>query len=101
MVSILHVNRNIVFVPLNLLICSVYIHFSSPDVLDRLQLTFTLHVNVESGDADTASSSSSNPNSTRNPLKLRMPGSKTVGEVMSDVYDLTNIPVRHQQWTGE
>lgn len=70
------------------------------DVLDRLQLTFTLHVNVESGDADTASSSSSNPNSTRNPLKLRMPGSKTVGEVMSDVYDLTNIPVRHQQWTG-
>jgi len=74
------------------------------DVLDRLQLTFTLHVNLDPGEADSSSSSassaSSTPNSTRNPLKLRMPGSKTVGEVMSDVYDLTNIPVRHQQWTG-
>jgi len=74
------------------------------DVLDRLQLTFTLLINVDSVDCDAASSSSSSsssiPNSVKNPLKLRMPGSKTVGEVMSDVYDLTNIPVRHQQWTG-
>lgn len=66
------------------------------DVLDRLQLTFTLHINVDSDDAAVASSSSSSKNS----LKLRMPGSRTVGEVMSDVYDLTNIPVRHQEWTG-
>jgi len=68
------------------------------DVLDRLQLTFTFHITVEPGDA--SSSSSSTSNSVKNPLKLRMPGSKTVREVMSDVYDLTNIPVRHQQWTG-
>nr|XP_022318721.1 FAS-associated factor 1-like [Crassostrea virginica] len=32
--------------------------------------------------------------------KLNMPGSKTIGEVKNDVYALTNLPARHQIWTG-
>lgn len=63
------------------------------ELLDRLQLTFSLHINVDA-------STSPLPNSTKNPLKLQMPGSRTVREVMSDVYHLTNIPMRHQEWTG-
>ncbi|XP_041134083.1 FAS-associated factor 1-like isoform X2 [Polyodon spathula] len=31
---------------------------------------------------------------------LNFPGSKTIQEVKRNVYDLTSIPVRHQQWEG-
>ncbi|MBN3318815.1 FAF1 factor, partial [Atractosteus spatula] len=31
---------------------------------------------------------------------LNFPGSKTIQEVKRNIYDLTNIPVRHQQWEG-
>lgn len=31
---------------------------------------------------------------------LKFPGTKTVGEVKTDVYSLTDIPVRHQVWSG-
>lgn len=31
---------------------------------------------------------------------LKYPGSKTVEEVKADVYSLTDIPVRHQVWSG-
>lgn len=31
---------------------------------------------------------------------LKFPGTKTIGEVKADVFSLTDIPVRHQVWTG-
>ncbi|MGH0137278.1 UNVERIFIED_CONTAM: hypothetical protein FKN15_069602 [Acipenser sinensis] len=31
---------------------------------------------------------------------LNFPGSKTIQEIKRNIYDLTNIPVRHQQWEG-
>ena len=31
---------------------------------------------------------------------INFPGTKSILEVKQDVYDLTNIPVRHQFWSG-
>lgn len=33
-------------------------------------------------------------------FKLQFPGTKTVREVKNDIYSFTDIPVRHQEWTG-
>lgn len=34
------------------------------------------------------------------PLQLNFPGTKSIGDVKKDVYSVTNIAVRHQQWHG-
>lgn len=34
------------------------------------------------------------------PLQLNFPGTKTIADVKKDVYSVTNIAVRHQQWHG-
>ncbi|XP_061167287.1 FAS-associated factor 1-like [Saccostrea echinata] len=54
---------------------------------EALNRTYALHINfTENGEV--------------RHYKLNMPGSKTIGEVKSDVYALTNLPARHQIWTG-
>lgn len=52
---------------------------------DRLTQTYTLNVYAESK---------------KKTFSLKFLGSKTVLEVKSDVYTLTDIPVRHQVWSG-
>lgn len=34
------------------------------------------------------------------PLQLNFPGTRSIGDVKKDVYAVTNIAVRHQQWFG-
>ncbi|XP_022836702.1 FAS-associated factor 1 isoform X1 [Spodoptera litura] len=53
------------------------------EVAERLTTTYILHVNVEDKE-----------------YTLKYPGTKTVQEVKNDIYSLTDIPVRHQSWTG-
>ncbi|KAJ8717698.1 hypothetical protein PYW07_005628 [Mythimna separata] len=53
------------------------------EVAERLTTTYVLHVKVDDKE-----------------YTLKYPGTKTVQEVKSDIYSLTDIPVRHQQWTG-
>ncbi|XP_063894233.1 FAS-associated factor 1 isoform X1 [Helicoverpa armigera] len=53
------------------------------EVAERLTTTYVLHVKVEDKD-----------------YTLKYPGTKTVQEVKGDIYSLTDIPVRHQVWTG-
>ncbi|KAH9633177.1 hypothetical protein HF086_017732 [Spodoptera exigua] len=53
------------------------------EVAERLTTTYVLHVNVEDKE-----------------YTLKYPGTKTVQEVKNDIYSLTDIPVRHQSWTG-
>lgn len=59
-------------------------HFSS-NIADRLTQSYTLNVHDESH---------------QKKYSLKFLGSKTVLEVKTDVYTLTDIPVRHQVWTG-
>lgn len=53
------------------------------DVAERLITTYTLHVKHDDKD-----------------FMLKYPGTKTVQEVKNDIYSLTDIPARHQVWTG-
>ncbi|KAJ0174278.1 hypothetical protein K1T71_010424 [Dendrolimus kikuchii] len=53
------------------------------EVAERLTATYTLHVQHEDKD-----------------YTLKYPGTKTVQEVKNDIYSLTDIPARHQAWTG-
>ncbi|XP_075981761.1 fas associated factor casp isoform X2 [Anticarsia gemmatalis] len=53
------------------------------EVAERLTLTYALHVKCEDEE-----------------YTLKYPGTKTVQEVKNDIYALTDIPVRHQSWTG-
>lgn len=53
------------------------------EVAERLTTTYTLHVRNEDKD-----------------YTLKFPGTKTVREVKNDIYSLTDIPARHQVWTG-
>ncbi|GBP57236.1 FAS-associated factor 1 [Eumeta japonica] len=53
------------------------------EVAERLTSTYVLHVKHEDKD-----------------YPLKYPGTKTVQEVKRDIYSLTDIPVRHQVWTG-
>lgn len=55
--------------------------------VERLTRTFTL--NIMLGGTDNTS-----------PLQLNFPGTKTIADVKKDVYSVTNIAVRHQQWHG-
>lgn len=55
--------------------------------IDRLTRTFTLNILL------------GNPtNST--PLQLNFPGTRSIADVKNDVYSVTSIAVRHQQWHG-
>ncbi|XP_041984651.1 FAS-associated factor 1 [Aricia agestis] len=53
------------------------------EVAERLTTTYTLRVRHEERD-----------------YTLKFPGTKTVREVKGDLFTLTDIPVRHQVWTG-
>lgn len=55
--------------------------------VERLTRTFTL--NIMLGGTDNTS-----------PLQLNFPGTKSISDVKKDVYSVTNIAVRHQQWHG-
>jgi hypothetical protein len=59
-------------------------HFSS-NIAEKLIQLYTLNVHDESQQKN---------------YNLKFLGSKTVLEVKTDVYTLTDIPVRHQVWTG-
>lgn len=59
------------------------------DDADVERLTRTYKLNIILG----------NTNNTT-PLQLNFPGTKTIGDVKTDVYSVTNIAVRHQQWHG-
>ncbi|XP_054278521.1 FAS-associated factor 1 [Macrosteles quadrilineatus] len=52
---------------------------------ENLTKTFTLNVFDEMKSKD---------------YSLKYPGTKTIEEVKADIYSLTDIPVRHQVWTG-
>ncbi|XP_017049788.1 FAS-associated factor 1 isoform X2 [Drosophila ficusphila] len=54
------------------------------DVTQRVDKTFTIHIQFES---DT-------------PLTLSLPGGTTMQALKMNVYDIKSIPVRHQEWTG-
>ncbi|XP_055610523.1 FAS-associated factor 1 isoform X2 [Uranotaenia lowii] len=56
------------------------------DPLSSQRQNFTLHINVQSGEG--------------NMLMLSFPGSQTILSVKTDVYTITDIPVRHQVWSG-
>ncbi|KAI8420330.1 hypothetical protein MSG28_008857 [Choristoneura fumiferana] len=53
------------------------------EMAERLTATYVLHVTHEDKD-----------------YTLKFPGTKTVQEVKNDIFSLTDIPVRHQAWTG-
>ena len=55
------------------------------EAVERLSRIYTLHIFNEN-DAKT--------------IPLKFPGTQTVLEVKTDVYAITNIAVRHQNWTG-
>lgn len=55
--------------------------------VERLTRTFTLNILL------------GNTNNTA-PLQLNFPGTKSIADVKKDVYSVTNIAVRHQQWHG-
>ncbi|XP_063366594.1 FAS-associated factor 1 [Cydia amplana] len=55
------------------------------EVAERLTNTYVLHVTHEDVGKD---------------YTLKYPGTKTVQEVKNDIFSLTDIPVRHQVWTG-
>lgn len=53
------------------------------EVAEKLATTYTLHVKHDDQE-----------------YTLKYPGTKTVQEVKNDIYSLTDIPARHQSWTG-
>ncbi|XP_026740523.1 FAS-associated factor 1 isoform X1 [Trichoplusia ni] len=53
------------------------------EVAERLTTTYVLHVKMDDKE-----------------YTLKYPGTKTVQEVKNDIYSLTDIPSRHQVWTG-
>lgn len=55
--------------------------------VDRLTRTFTLNILIGNS-GNTA------------PMQLNFPGTKSIADVKKDVYSVTNIAVRHQQWHG-
>ncbi|KAK3091347.1 hypothetical protein FSP39_019169 [Pinctada imbricata] len=54
---------------------------------EALNRTYTLHITFSD-------------NGRSNTYNLNMQGCKTIGEVKGDVYALTNLPARHQIWSG-
>lgn len=64
----------------------VYI-FIRDEVTQRLDKMYKLHIVEEGG-----------PEARR--LTLNFPGRTTIHELKTNVYYITNIPVRHQEWSG-
>lgn len=57
---------------------------SADPLASQNQQTYTLHINVPDG----------------NMLHLKFPGSQNILAIKTDVYTITDIPVRHQVWSG-
>lgn len=59
--------------------------FMDDDVLNRLTLKYTLKIKNETNNKE---------------HNLSYPGTKSILDIKTDVYTISNIPVRHQVWTG-
>lgn len=57
---------------------------STEPLASQNQQTYTLHINVPDG----------------NMLHLKFPGFQNILAIKTDVYTITDIPVRHQVWSG-
>lgn len=55
--------------------------------IERLTRTYTLNILL----GNTSNTS---------PMQLNFPGTRTIADVKKDIYSVTNIAVRHQQWHG-
>ncbi|CAB3362571.1 Hypothetical predicted protein [Cloeon dipterum] len=55
------------------------------NLIERLTQTFTLNITCET---------------TKKSYNLKFPGSRTIGEVKHDIFEVTDIPVRYQKWSG-
>lgn len=60
-------------------------HFNRDDTTQRLDKIFKIHVVVEPEGRS---------------LTLSLPGRATIQELKTNVYYITNTPVRHQEWSG-
>ena len=60
-----------------------YLIFSS-EIARRVEQTFTLNIQQPDGKS----------------ISLQFPGKQTILDVKTDVYTITDIAVRHQDWTG-
>ncbi|XP_059488258.1 FAS-associated factor 1 [Neocloeon triangulifer] len=56
-----------------------------PNMIERLTNNFTLNIKNEAN---------------QKTYNLKFPGSRTIAEVKHDIFELTDIPVRHQKWAG-
>lgn len=62
-------------------------HDNRDEVTQRLDKVFKIHIVEEGG-----------PEARR--LTLNFPGRTTIQELKTNVYYITSIPVRHQEWSG-
>ncbi|XP_060601167.1 FAS-associated factor 1-like [Ruditapes philippinarum] len=60
---------------------------SSASIIDNLNRSYNLKITCKEG-------------SRYNQFNLNFPGTKTVEEVKRDIFNVSDIPVRHQIWTG-
>jgi len=55
------------------------------NLIERLTQTFTINIRDETNSKT---------------YNLKFPGTRSIAEVKHDIFELTDIPVRHQRWTG-
>jgi len=54
-------------------------------LIERLTQNFTVNIRDETNNKS---------------YNLKFPGTRTIAEVKHDIFELTDIPARHQRWTG-
>lgn len=75
-------NKNLIVIGTSI----IYVNFSCySEIIERLNLTYTLHIKDETRS---------------NVHSLNFIGTTSILDVKSAVYSITNIPVRHQVWSG-
>lgn len=57
------------------------------EITERLKGNYTLNIKFES-------------DARKNNFNLKYNGTKTILDIKTDLYTLTNVPVRHQVWSG-
>lgn len=63
----------------------LFIIYCFSDIVEGLNLTYTLHIKDETHNKV---------------LSLKFGGTKSILDIKSAVYCITNIPVRYQEWSG-